>query len=309
MSAATTHDLLRVAAFGRPAGHRGDPVVVLDVKAYATRAWVREAEQALAAAGLAHVDEDLLAAEWWRLAEAVAASDGVTIWQAGRSGGWCVLAEVDGKPVKPWHLDPDDDEDPRDVARAERLAARLDACAERLRNLLTPATFVELAADLAGPALCPHDDVDGLDGAQWCATCGEDLDDEDDHDDAVRCVACGCECDATDAVADDCGLALCGSTYGNGCADLDDADMLLPAEVAAHLLNAAALADCAADCEAGRLTLADGRASSTLSPAVRDLLTRELAAQSHAIHEWLLASHGVPMRCRCALWCEGVPGS
>jgi hypothetical protein len=34
-----------------------------------------------------------------------------------------------------------------------------------------------------------------------------------------RCDDCGGPCDAVDAVADDFGLAFCGSVYGNGCAD------------------------------------------------------------------------------------------
>jgi hypothetical protein len=40
-----------------------------------------------------------------------------------------------------------------------------------------------------------------------------------EHDVMVRCAGCGGPCDATDAVADDSGLAWCGSVYGNGCAD------------------------------------------------------------------------------------------
>jgi hypothetical protein len=33
------------------------------------------------------------------------------------------------------------------------------------------------------------------------------------------CADCGIPCDGNDAVADDSGLAWCGSFYGNGCAD------------------------------------------------------------------------------------------
>lgn len=36
---------------------------------------------------------------------------------------------------------------------------------------------------------------------------------------AVPCAECGGPCDAADSVADDSGLAWCGSLYGNGCAD------------------------------------------------------------------------------------------
>lgn len=35
----------------------------------------------------------------------------------------------------------------------------------------------------------------------------------------MPCAECGGPCDAADAVADDSGLAWCGSFYGNGCAD------------------------------------------------------------------------------------------
>jgi hypothetical protein len=38
-------------------------------------------------------------------------------------------------------------------------------------------------------------------------------------DDAITCAGCGGPCDAVDAVADDFGSALCGSVYGNGCAE------------------------------------------------------------------------------------------
>lgn len=40
-------------------------------------------------------------------------------------------------------------------------------------------------------------------------------------DPSVTCDGCGGPCDATDSVADDSGLAWCGSLYGNGCADQD----------------------------------------------------------------------------------------
>ena len=38
-------------------------------------------------------------------------------------------------------------------------------------------------------------------------------------DAGVTCAECGGPCDAADSVADDSGLAWCGSFYGNGCAD------------------------------------------------------------------------------------------
>lgn len=37
-------------------------------------------------------------------------------------------------------------------------------------------------------------------------------------DEGVECFDCGIICDATDASCDDF-IALCGSVYGNGCAD------------------------------------------------------------------------------------------
>jgi hypothetical protein len=43
---------------------------------------------------------------------------------------------------------------------------------------------------------------------------------DDSPDEAVTlCADCGGPCDGNDAVADDSGLAWCGSFYGNGCAD------------------------------------------------------------------------------------------
>lgn len=41
----------------------------------------------------------------------------------------------------------------------------------------------------------------------------------DRNEPGVACVDCGGPCDAADSVADDSGLAWCGSLYGNGCAD------------------------------------------------------------------------------------------
>jgi hypothetical protein len=39
-----------------------------------------------------------------------------------------------------------------------------------------------------------------------------------DEDEGVACFNCGIVCDGADAVTDDF-IALCGSVYGNGCAD------------------------------------------------------------------------------------------
>lgn len=40
-----------------------------------------------------------------------------------------------------------------------------------------------------------------------------------DGETRIVCCECGGPCDAADAVAEDSGLARCGSVYGNGCAD------------------------------------------------------------------------------------------
>jgi hypothetical protein len=41
-------------------------------------------------------------------------------------------------------------------------------------------------------------------------------------EEGVKCDGCGIVCDAVDAVTDDF-IALCGSVYGNGCADMPGA--------------------------------------------------------------------------------------
>ena len=40
-----------------------------------------------------------------------------------------------------------------------------------------------------------------------------------EEEEGVTCDGCGIVCDAVDAVSDDV-IALCGSVYGNGCADM-----------------------------------------------------------------------------------------
>lgn len=49
-----------------------------------------------------------------------------------------------------------------------------------------------------------------------CVPCDEGKPEEEP---GTPCAECGVICDAADAVADDSGLAWCGSVYGNGCAD------------------------------------------------------------------------------------------
>lgn len=53
---------------------------------------------------------------------------------------------------------------------------------------------------------------DTLGGDRFCASIP-------DTEPGVTCAECGGPCDAADSVADDSGLAWCGSFYGNGCAD------------------------------------------------------------------------------------------
>lgn len=48
---------------------------------------------------------------------------------------------------------------------------------------------------------------------------GEDYLVDGGEDAGVPCVDCGGPCNGADSVADDSGLAWCGSFYGNGCAD------------------------------------------------------------------------------------------
>lgn len=99
-----------------------------------------------------------------------------------------------------------------------------------------PAGFVEAFADsvrawggVPDPVTVDQDGnpIEGAfswGGCPWCgSTQGGDrfkveLPAQDD-DVPVLCAECGGECDAADAVADDSGLAWCGSVYGNGCAD------------------------------------------------------------------------------------------
>ena len=58
---------------------------------------------------------------------------------------------------------------------------------------------------------------------QWCGSTlgGDRFDGVLTDESPVPCAGCGGPCDAADSVADDSGLAWCGSLYGNGCADRD----------------------------------------------------------------------------------------